>query len=72
MRSTYANLWCGYNFVTAETLSKLLSVLNVKAVDMFDFEHNKNEESLKNELVSAIINSKTDIKMLYKFYKSIN
>lgn len=38
---------CGSNFVTAETLSKLLQTLDVDAKDLFDFKHKQDKDILK-------------------------
>lgn len=62
---------CGTNFVTSETLSKLLSVLEVEAHELFNFKHNNDKEYLKNELLNAISTDKIDIGLMYKFYESI-
>lgn len=62
---------CGNNFITAETLSKILSALDVQASDLFNFEHNNDLKTLKKELLEAIQNETVDINTLYRFYKSI-
>lgn len=62
---------CGNNFVTAETLSKLLSALNIDASELFNFRHNQDKEILKEELINAIKNDEIDIRLMYKFYQSI-
>lgn len=62
---------CGNNFVTAETLSKILSALDVEASELFDFKHNNELPILKEELLNAINNETVDINLLYRFYKSI-
>lgn len=63
---------CGANFVTAETLSKILSALDVVARELFDYEHHKNKEALKKELIDGINNDTLDVELLYKIYKSLN
>ena len=62
---------CGINFVSAETLQKISVALNVNAKDLFDFDHLRNEEELKKELLNAINNDKIDINLLYRIYQSI-
>lgn len=62
---------CGNNFVTAETLAKLLSALNIEASELFNFRHAQDREILKEELISAIKNDKVDIQLMYKFYLAI-
>ena len=62
---------CGNNFVTAETLSKILKTLNIEAKEIFDFKHKQDKDILKQELLQAIINETIDIELLYKFYSAI-
>ncbi len=62
---------CGNNFITAETLSNILSALDVEAVELFDFKHLSDTEELKKELIEAIQMNKVDINLLYKFYQSV-
>ena len=45
---------CGNNFVTAETLSKIISAHEVDAKELFDFNHNQDTQILKMELLDAI------------------
>lgn len=62
---------CGSNFVTAETLSKLLQTLDVDAKDLFDFKHKQDKDILKQEMLSAINNESVNIELLYKFFSVI-
>ena len=62
---------CGTVFVTSDTLFNILCALNIEAKDLFDFNHNNDINLLKQELLDAISNEKVDIKLMYKFYKSI-
>ena len=62
---------CGNNFVTAETLSKILKTLNIEAKELFDFKHKQDKEGLKQELLQAIVHETIDIELLYKFYSTI-
>ena len=62
---------CGKNFVTSETLAKIISALKIKPADLFNFEHNKDTRELKEELLEAIQNETVDINLMYKFYQSI-
>lgn len=62
---------CGSNFVTSETLSNILSALNVEAKELFDFNHNNDADILKQELLEAITNETVDLNLMYRFYKAI-
>ena len=62
---------CGNNFVTAETLSKIITALEVEPTELFNFKHLDEKEELKKELMEAIRTEQVDIKLMYQFYKSI-
>ena len=62
---------CGCNFVTSETLNKILIALNIEAHDLFNFKHNNDTENLKSELLNAITNETIDINLMYRFYEAI-
>ena len=62
---------CGTNFVTAETLSKIIKTLNIEAKELFDFKHKQDKENLKQELLQAILHETVNIELLYKFYSTI-
>lgn len=62
---------CGNNFVTSETLSNILSALDVEPSELFNFKHLDEKEELKTELIEAIKNEQIDIKLMYRFYKSL-
>lgn len=38
---------CGNNFVTAETLSKIITALEVEPTELFNFKHLDEKEELK-------------------------
>ena len=62
---------CDTNFVTAETLSKIIKTLNIEAKELFDFKHKQDKENLKQELLQAILHETVNIGLLYKFYSTI-
>lgn len=62
---------CGNNFVTADTLAKIITALEVEPTELFNFKHLEEKEILKKELIEAINTEKVDIKLMYQFYKSI-
>ena len=59
------------NFVTAETLSKIITALEVEPTELFNFKHLDEKEELKKELMEAIRTEQVDIKLMYQFYKTI-
>jgi len=63
---------CGTYFIKAETLSKILSALDIEARELFDYEHHKTKEALKKELINGIDNDTLDVELLYKIYKSLS
>ena len=62
---------CGNNFITAETLSKILDALKVEPQQLFNFDHHKEDNILKSELLKEINNNNIDIKLLYQLYQAI-
>ncbi len=62
---------CGNNFVTAETLSKIIDALEIEPQELFNFKHLEEKNELKEELMEAIRTEQVDIKLMYQFYKSI-
>ena len=62
---------CGNNFITAETLSKILSALSVEPHELFYFGHNKDEAELQTELLDKINNKNINIKLLYQIYNAL-
>ena len=62
---------CGVNFVSADTLEKLAIALDVSIKELFDFEHLKDEEIQKVELINAIKKDIVDIDLLYRIYSAI-
>lgn len=62
---------CGNNFVTSETLSNIISALDVEPSELFNFKHHDEKEVLKKELIEAIKTDKVDVSIMYRFYKSL-
>ncbi|MDD3012375.1 MAG: helix-turn-helix transcriptional regulator [Candidatus Gastranaerophilales bacterium] len=62
---------CGTNFVTSETLSKMLIALDVEAQELFDYGHHKEKEALKNELINALNDDTVDVELLYRIYRAL-
>lgn len=58
----------GESFVTASTLEKLATILDVKVHELFTFENPVSIDEMKNELSTENM-SNDEIKQLYKFYK---
>ena len=59
----------GENFVTSETLDKILSMLDVSADILFSYEHLKNENEIVSEMHNFIDKIKSDPKQLEKAYR---
>ena len=59
---------CGNNFITSDTLSRIVTALNIEPSELFLFKHLQEESILKEELLNAIKNEKTDIRLLYQLY----
>ena len=59
----------GENFVTAETLDKILTTLNVPADILFSYEHLKDEKEILAEIYHYIDKIKTKPMQLEKAYR---
>ena len=60
---------CGTNFLTAETLVKILIAFDIEPKELFDFDYLQQESILKEKLINALNNGSADIKQLYQFYQ---
>ena len=63
----------GENFLTADTLEKVLMVLDVSSSELFAFDHLKPQEELLEEMISDLraIKSREKIETIYKLIKAI-
>ena len=55
---TLSGIETGENFLTADTLEKILDVLNVSSSELFAVDHIKPQEDLVNEIISDVQNLK--------------
>lgn len=62
----------GMNFLTAETLDKIVSVLNVGYDELFFVEHLKSTDDLVLELIDKINRLKNNPEKLQEVYKVVN
>lgn len=69
---TLSGIETGENFLTADTLEKILDVLNVSSSELFAVDHIKPQEDLVNEIISDIQNLKDrqKIETIYKIIKA--
>ena len=69
---TLCGIELGKNFFTADTLEKILEVLNITPQDLFKINHLQPQEDLVEEIISSIKNIKDreKIEIIYKIIKS--
>lgn len=70
-----ANYWRienGVSYPKPENLEKICEILNVKAQELFAFEHIQSIEDIKNELQEIIKNDENLTRLIYKFVKTLN
>ncbi len=69
---TLSGIETGENFLTADTLEKIISLLNVSSAELFTIEHIKPTEDLIKEIISDIQNLKDreKIETIYKLIKA--
>ncbi len=63
----------GENFLTAETLSKLLECLNISIDELFALEHLKSADELAKEIIKDIksLSDEDKIRTVYKLIKAV-
>ena len=69
---TMSGIETGENFVTSETLEKIIKVLNISGSELFAFDHIKPKDELKEELIEDIKNltDRNKIETVYKIVKA--
>lgn len=70
---TLCGIETGKNFLTAETLEKILTTLEITPEELFAVNHNKPVEDLKAEMIEIInsLSNRQQVETLYKITKSI-
>ena len=61
----------GENFVSAETLEKLISALDVEPSELFEIKHLQKDEQLLDEIVRMLRENPNKIKDIYKITRSL-
>ncbi|MBR1619264.1 helix-turn-helix transcriptional regulator [bacterium] len=61
----------GNGFLTADTLEKILTVLNIEPDELFSFGGTKNEQQLYKDVIRLLENIKYDREKLAKVYNII-
>lgn len=69
---TLSGIENGENFLTAETLEKVVDALNVSGAELFAFDHIKPQDELISEIVADVQNLKdrNKIETIYKIIKA--
>lgn len=70
---TLSGIECGSNFLTSNTLEKILEVLKIGPDELFKLEHYKEPKTLINELISdikSLENNEEKLQLIYKLIKS--
>ncbi len=58
----------GKGFLTAETLEKILKVLNIEPNELFSFSNTDNEQQIYNNIIRLLENIRHDREKLSKIY----
>ncbi len=61
----------GKGFLTADTLEKILKVLNIEPTELFSFGNIENEQQLYDSIIRLLDNIKNDREKLSKVYNII-
>lgn len=71
-QNSLSKIEIGENFLSADTLEKLLQALNINVQQLFDFEHLKNNKELLNDIYEYLNNLDNDkLVIVYKIIQSI-
>lgn len=62
---------CGKSFIRAEKIGRLAEALNVSPKDLFDFEHQKDLEEIRAELIERVKTDDKNLRVLYQLYNII-
>ncbi len=70
-QNTLSCIETGNNFCTAETLEKIINALEIDPAELFDFGHQKDNETLLQEINSMLKKTPDKILEVYKVVKAI-
>ncbi|MBS6603275.1 MAG: helix-turn-helix transcriptional regulator [Brachyspira sp.] len=70
-QNTLSCIETGNNFCTAETLEKIINTLEVEPAELFNFGHQKDNETLLIEINSMLNKTPDKIPEVYKIIKAI-
>ncbi len=62
---------CGTNFIRADKIPKLSLALDVTPKELFNFEHLKESQNLKEEIISILDDNPEKITDIYKVVRAI-
>lgn len=68
---TLSAIECGANFLSSQTLEKILEVFNVTLEDMFYFNYLKSNKEMVNELIDDIKANASNTQKLQTIYKVV-
>lgn len=71
---TLSGIEIGENFVTAETLDKIISALNTTPEELFSISHLKDRNELTKEIntnIKKLSDNREKLELIYKFIKSL-
>ncbi len=71
---TLSGIECGNNFLTAQTLEKIMEILKISPDDFFHIEYLKEPKELINELITEIKvleNNEEKLRLIYKIVQAI-
>ncbi|MBR5303367.1 MAG: helix-turn-helix transcriptional regulator [Candidatus Gastranaerophilales bacterium] len=71
---TLSGIECGNNFLTSQTMDKILEVLKISPDELFYVEYLKNSKEMMKELIQdikSLENNEEKLKIAYKVLKAI-
>lgn len=69
--ASVSNIENGKYYPTAENLDKIITVLNIKPRELFEFEQHASQDELLDEMFTAMKSNKDLTILMYKFFISV-
>ena len=70
-QNTLSSIECGDNFISAESLERIMEALGVTADELFNFHHQKTESELLNEINQMLSQNPEKIADTYKILRAL-
>ena len=70
-QNTLSYIEAGAHFCSADTLEKIIDVLEIEPHELFEFGHFKHQNQLIEEIIEILNNNPSKVKDIYKIVKAL-